>query len=217
MLTHPTTSTETNTLANAVMHYYWEQHLEHAFHPVHRLDRNTSGLILIAKTSHIQHLLSQANHKPIKRLYLALATGVVHPVEALIDKPIGRHPESIIERIIHPDGQTAKTYYKTLMSCRDASLLELEPLTGRTHQIRVHLSSIGHPLLGDDLYGGSTLLIARQALHSFNIEFIHPMSGKNININCPLPADILHALGQITREDSHDAYLNLQSLLTYHP
>jgi 23S rRNA pseudouridine1911/1915/1917 synthase len=194
MLVHPTTSERLTTVGNAVMHYFSTKNITSAFHPVHRLDRNTSGLVLIAKFPHIQHLLSVNGVKNINRQYVALATGVIRPTTGTIDASIARHPNSIIQRIVDDKGQQAKTCYKVLKSSPNASLVELTLLTGRTHQIRVHLSHIGHPIIGDDLYGGSRELINRQALHAIRLYFIHPISGKNIDVSSPLPADILKVI-----------------------
>lgn len=191
MLVHPTTSEHLTTLANAVMHYFLTTQQPYTFHPVHRLDRNTSGLVLIAKQPHIQHLLSRNDIKHINRQYLALASGTIIPAKGIVDAPLARHPDSIIQRMVHDSGQHATTCYKVLKHLNNASLVELTLLTGRTHQIRVHLSYIGHPLLGDDLYGGSRELIGRQALHAARLYFTHPVSGKTIDVSSPLPIDIL--------------------------
>ena len=194
MLVHPTTSEHVTTLANALMYYYQTKQLPYNFHPIHRLDRNTSGLVLIAKHPHIQHLLSRNNIKCIDRQYVALATGIISPQEGIIDAPIARHPNSIIERIVDASGQSATTCYKVIKHLNNASLVEITLLTGRTHQIRVHFSYIGHPLLGDDLYGGSRNLMERQALHAAKLTFIHPITGKEIAVASPLPADILEII-----------------------
>jgi len=194
MLVHPTTSESLETMANAVIHYFRTKQLLYNFHPVHRLDRNTSGLVLIAKQPHIQHLLSRNDIKQIKRQYLALTLGTIIPADGTIDAPIARHPDSIIQRMIHESGQHATTFYKVLKKLHNASLVELTLLTGRTHQIRVHLAHIGHPLLGDDLYGGSRELIGRQALHAARLTFTHPVSGKIIDVSSPLPIDLLQLL-----------------------
>lgn len=190
MLVHPTTSEHTTTLANATMYYYMMKEQPYNFHPVHRLDRNTSGLVLIAKLPHIQHLLSRNDIKNIERQYLALATGIITPTEGIIHAPIARHPDSIIQRMVDPSGQDATTCYKVVTNLKNASLVELTLRTGRTHQIRVHLSHIGHPLLGDDLYGGSKELINRQALHAAKLQFTHPLSGKLITVSSLLPNDL---------------------------
>lgn len=194
MLVHPTTSEHVATLANAVMHYFHTKQLPYNFHPVHRLDRNTSGLVLVAKLPHIQHLLAANDVKNINRQYLALASGTIMPAEGTISAPIARHPDSIIQRMVHDSGQHAATCYKVIQNLNKASLVELTLLTGRTHQIRVHLSHIGHPLLGDDLYGGSKDLITRQALHASRLSFTHPVSGETIDRSSPLPSDLLDVI-----------------------
>ncbi len=121
MLVHPTTSEHVTTLANALMHYYQTKQLPYNFHPIHRLDRNTSGLVLIAKHPHIQYLLSRNNIKCIDRQYVALATGIISPQEGIIDAPIARHPNSIIERIVDTSGQSATTCYKVIKHLNNAS------------------------------------------------------------------------------------------------
>ena len=189
MLVHPTVARETETLANAVIHYYNQQHLSLGFHPVHRLDRNTSGLLLIAKQPNIQHQLINAQ-KNFSRIYLAVCHGHPADMNGTINLPIGRCPDSIIQRQITPHGQTAITHYRQLQKLQNTCLLELELDTGRTHQIRVHLSAIGHPLLGDTLYGSKSPLIQRQALHAARLQFHHPISGQLIVIHSPLPDDM---------------------------
>ncbi len=198
MLVHPTTSEHQMTLGNAIMYYFQKNQLPYSFHPVHRLDRNTSGLVLIAKLPHIQHLLSHNDIKNIKRQYLAFVSGLIIPDEGIIDAPIARHPDSIIQRVVDENGQNATTKYKVIKNFKEASLVELALLTGRTHQIRVHLSFLGHPLLGDDLYGGSRNLIGRQALHAARLYFTHPVSGEIIDISSPLPADLLELIEKIS-------------------
>ncbi|KYZ77588.1 hypothetical protein AXX12_01845 [Anaerosporomusa subterranea] len=197
MLVHPTPKQPGGTLANAVVHYYRQLGYTHAFHPVQRLDRNTSGLLTIAKLSSIHHLM---NKQRLRRRYLAIATGTPEVAEGIIDLPIARHPDSIIIRIVSSTGQDAITHYRVLQSFPTASLLQLELETGRTHQIRLHLSHIGHPLLGDDLYGGKTDLIARQALHSSFLELQHPITGAVISLSSPLPQDLEQLLKQL---DTH--------------
>lgn len=198
MLVHPTVQNEFVTLANAVIFYYQSNNINCGFHPVHRLDRNTSGLILIAKVPHIQHLFNRHNIKALDRTYYGIVSGIVNPSKGIINLPIGRNPDSIIERMVRPDGQDAITMYKLLQKFPDASLVELKLLTGRTHQIRVHLSHIGHPLLGDDLYGGSTKLINRQALHAIKLAFYHPITKKEIIVTSSLPEDLTTLLKRLS-------------------
>lgn len=188
MLVHPTGGEYSHTLANAVLFHYEAHGEKHAFHPVHRLDRQTSGLVLIAKEAHVQHLLSA--HNAIERIYLAVIEGKLPEPCGTIAAPIARRPNSIIERMVSPAGKCAVTHYATLAERGGLSLLALRLATGRTHQIRVHLAHLAHPLLGDDLYGGRTDRIARQALHAHRLHLRHPVSGKEITVHAPFPADM---------------------------
>jgi 23S rRNA pseudouridine1911/1915/1917 synthase len=187
-LVHPSVKENTYTLANAVLGYYQKKAYRHAFHPVHRLDRLTSGLVLIAKLPQIQYQLSK--YQAFQRAYLALIPGRLSPAEGRIEAPIARKEGSIIERCVSSDGKCAATCYRTLKCSEACSLVELHLETGRTHQIRVHLAHIKHPLLGDDLYGGDQSLIQRQALHAYHIKFQHPVTGKMITLFSPLPEDM---------------------------
>lgn len=197
LLVHPVSGPPEPTLANAVLYHLRAGGENSAFHPAHRLDRNTSGLILVAKNPYIQHLLFADGGKGVDRSYLALATGCPLPPAGLIDAPIGRRPGSIVERMVSADGQAAATRYEVVAAAGPHSLVSLRLLTGRTHQIRVHLAHIGHPLLGDDLYGGSRALIARPALHAAGLAFVHPVSGEPISLASPLPADIAALLAAL--------------------
>ena len=165
---------------------------ELGFHPCHRLDRNTTGLLLIAKHPEIQYQI--AKQDTLEREYLALVDGTLTPSSGTIDAPIARALPSIILRRVIPDGKPARTHYKTEQSDGHHSLLSLRLETGRTHQIRVHLAHLGHPLLGDDLYGGSTELIARHALHSAPLTLTHPRTRENLTITSPLPEDMARIL-----------------------
>jgi len=190
-LVHPTTRESCGTVGNALMHYFATKGEAHAFHPVHRLDRDTSGLLLIAKEPQIQYQLSPKGCKNFKREYQAIIEGHLTPPDGLIDAPIARALPSIILRKVSPEGQPARTHYHTIRQSQNLSLIELELETGRTHQIRVHMAHLGHPLLGDDLYGGNMDYIERQALHAFRLSFRHPMTGENLVITAPSPADFL--------------------------
>jgi len=195
LLVHPTVKESAHTLANGVLFYYRQRHLPFAYHPVHRLDKNTSGLIAIAKIAHIQFLLS-AGHR-LQRIYTAVAAGSLAADSGCITAPIGRCPDSIIKRTVCDTGQPAVTRYRQLAAYANASLVEIELLTGRTHQIRVHFAHIGHPLLGDDLYGGPLTHMKRQALHASSLSFEHPLTRKLIQINCPLPKDMEFAINTL--------------------
>ncbi|SFT40991.1 23S rRNA pseudouridine1911/1915/1917 synthase [Selenomonas sp. GACV-9] len=189
-LVHPTTQEAHGTLANAVLFHYEQQGEAHAYHPVHRLDRETSGLVLIAKQPQIQYKLSPKGVKTFHREYLALIPGELTPPAGTVDAPIARALPSIILRKVAPDGQFARTHYETIRTNHERSLVHLTLETGRTHQIRVHMAHLGHPLLGDDLYGGTRELINRQALHACRLSFTHPMTGEAIVVTAPLPADM---------------------------
>ncbi|MGM8214646.1 RluA family pseudouridine synthase [Bacillaceae bacterium W0354] len=159
------------TLVDGVLHYFESKNIPYTVHVVTRLDRDTSGLVLIAKHRYAHHLLLPEN---ITREYLALVEGILKKKSGMINLPIGRSPSSIIERMVTENGKRAVTHYEVTQEYVDCSLLKLNLETGRTHQIRVHLSFIGHPLIGDDLYGGDTSKLNGQALHCHKLTFIHP-------------------------------------------
>lgn len=193
-LVHPTTKEAHGTLGNALLAWYARHGEQHAFHPVHRLDRDTSGLVLIAKEPQVQYQLTTGRdgRKAFTREYLALIQGTLTPPKGLIDAPIARALPSIILRKVAPppEGKEARTHYDTVKTNGQFSLLHLVLDTGRTHQIRVHLAHLGHPLLGDDLYGGSQKEISRQALHAWRLSFRHPVTQEKLMITAPLPSDM---------------------------
>ena len=177
------------TLANALAHYLGENF---TFHPVNRLDRSTTGLMAVAKSSFIHDRLQRVLHSGnFTRRYLAICEGFPDPTEGEITLPIGRQDGSAIARCISPDGQYAHSTYHTLTHTARFSLMELTPHTGRTHQLRVHMAAIGHPLVGDWLYGTEDhSLIARPALHAAFLSVSHPVTGALIEHSAPLPADM---------------------------
>ena len=191
MSTIPSREHPTGSLANALVGYYEEIGIRATSHIVTRLDRDTSGIVLIAKHRHVHHLLSkQQKNGNVKRTYEALVEGNIALEKGIIEKPIGRKLDSIIEREVRSDGQYACTHYRVLKRYKEFTHVELQLKTGRTHQIRVHMSFIGHPLLGDDLYGGTRSLILRQALHCKNIQFPHPFIGKTMIFTADPPIDM---------------------------
>lgn len=191
MNTIPSREHPTSSLANALVGYYHNHGIKATTHIVTRLDRDTSGLVLIAKHRHIHHLLSeQQKAGGVKRKYIAFAEGEMSPLSNTINEPIGRCSDSIIKREVREDGQTAITHYRVLGQNEDFSIAELSLETGRTHQIRVHLAHKGHPLLGDDLYGGKRNAMERQALHCFFIQFTHPVSKEMMTFTIDLPDDM---------------------------
>ncbi|EHG18898.1 hypothetical protein HMPREF9334_02037 [Selenomonas infelix ATCC 43532] len=191
-LVHPTTKEAHGTVANAILGLYEERGIRLDFHPCHRLDRNTTGLLLIAKHPEVQYQI--AKQSTLTREYLGLIDGMLTPTEGTIDAPIARALPSIILRCVSPNGKPARTHYQTEWTNRRHSLLHLRLETGRTHQIRVHLAHLGHPLLGDDLYGGSTELIPRHALHSAQLTLTHPHTGERLSVTSPLPNDMARIL-----------------------
>jgi 23S rRNA pseudouridine1911/1915/1917 synthase len=192
MSTIPSREHPTGSLANALVGYYEEIGIRATSHIVTRLDRDTSGIVLVAKHRHVHHLLSkQQQNGNVKRTYEAFAQGSLKLEKGSIEEPIGRKVDSIIEREVRSDGQYACTHYKVLKRYNEFTHVELQLMTGRTHQIRVHMSFIGHPLLGDDLYGGSRTLLKRQALHCKKIHFLHPFNGEEMNFTASLPLDML--------------------------
>ncbi|WP_257349127.1 RluA family pseudouridine synthase [Pseudalkalibacillus decolorationis] len=193
--TIPSKYQNTGSLAQGILHYYQTKAIPATIHVVNRLDRDTSGIVLIAKHRYAHSLLSkQQQSSRIKRSYIALCHG--QPISKIgeIEEPIGRKEGSIVERCVRADGQFARTHYKVLKTYEGYSYVQLNLDTGRTHQIRVHMNYIGHPLLGDDLYGGTREKIQRQALHSTTITFYHPFSEKEVKLEAPLPNDISNLL-----------------------
>ncbi len=182
------------TLANA-MAYLWGN--EVPFHPVHRLDRGTSGLIIIAKSAYIQDRLRRELHSErFVREYVALAGGGGLPGKGAIDLPLGRESEKTFRQIVRKDGLPAKTEDKVLESFPDCDLICVRLYTGRTHQIRAHLAHIGHPLLGDTLYGGEEVF-QRPALHSWHLSFVHPVTGEPIERSAAMPYDLIQLLSRL--------------------
>lgn len=180
------------TVANGVLAHYVKYHIPYTIHVVTRLDRDTSGLVLIAKHRYGHSLLAASQQAgKVYRKYKAIVEGAMNQgAEGVIDAPIDRKEGSVIERAVSDTGKHAITRYKVLKLFQGHSLVEIELETGRTHQIRVHFSHIGHPLAGDDLYGGSKVLIERQALHCCELEFEHPVNKERIQLQSQLPDDI---------------------------
>ena len=178
---HPSLKHHNDTLGN----YFAYLFPELTYRPVHRLDNYTSGLCMVAKDSHSANVL-QGN---FRKVYYAVVHGITDEY-GTIDAPLARREDSIILRCVREDGQKAVTHYKRLKYNNKYSLLEINLETGRTHQIRVHFSHIGHPLAGDELYGGNCQDIQRQALHCGRLEFNQPVTGRKITVSAGFPEDI---------------------------
>ena len=209
---HPSQNHYEDSLANAVMAYYKEQGENFVFRCINRLDRNTSGLTLIAKNMLSSAILSQdVMKRDIHRTYLALVERSQQlPDSGTIEAPIARVDGSTILREVNFEtGDYALTKYWKLADFDDATLLKLQLGTGRTHQIRVHMSYIGHPLLGDDLYGngtyhkidseGNSIILDRHALHSYRLEFTHPITGEVMDLRADLAMDIGSIVGDLSK------------------
>lgn len=200
---HPSQNHYTGTLANALAYCFKEQGKEFVFRCVNRLDKDTSGLTIVCKNQLAGGILSDmVSRREIKRTYLAICEddGTLSD-EGTIDAPIARKEGSTIERMVdYTHGERAVTHYKVLERNlgKGLSLIQLELETGRTHQIRVHMSYIGHPLIGDGLYGNqdskANKFIDRQALHSYSLEFIHPVTMKKVNLLQEIPDDMYNII-----------------------
>ena len=193
---HPSLNNYENSLANGLMYYYQEQGKPFIFRCTNRLDRDTSGLTVVAKHMVSSSILSGMGVRhEITREYLAVVRGVLKPSEGTIDAPIGRTGSSMIERKIDfENGERAVTHYRAIKEQNGHSLVSLILETGRTHQIRVHMKYIGRPLVGDYLYNPDMEYITRQALHSYRLAFAHPVTGEKMEFTAPLPEDMRRIL-----------------------
>ena len=180
---------DTPTVAGALA---WSRGTDFVFHSVNRLDKGTTGLMVVAKSGYVHDLLRRSLHTSrFLREYRAVCIGCPEPGQGTIDAPIGRDESSTIARMVRPDGQSAVSHYEVLSSQNGLSLVKLLPETGRTHQLRVHMASIGHPLAGDWLYGTEAPdLIGRPALHSYALTLTHPVTGEVLHLTAPLPEDM---------------------------
>lgn len=200
LVVHPAAGNWTGTLLNALL-FRWPQL---AGIPragiVHRLDKDTSGLLVVTKTLEAQtDLVRQLQARSVKRQYLALVRGVVQR-NGTVDAPIGRHPTQRVKMAVNEAGKPARTHYAVVESFAKCTLVECSLETGRTHQIRVHMASLGHPLVGDAVYGGNRPggpAFGRQALHARRLGLFHPASGAPMEWESPLPADFAELLERV--------------------
>lgn len=194
MLIHPSRTKTTGTLANFVLGYYQKNCQSSAFHPITRLDRDTFGITLIAKNSHI-HALMQTT--PLEKTYHALVFGSPQDDHGIIDAPIARKPLPSLLREIHPDGKPSVSEFTVLARCEGFAKLALRPITGRTHQLRLHCAYMGFPILGDPQYGSEAsqafsarLGLTSQLLCAHSLEFAHPITGTPLRLTSHLEASL---------------------------
>ena len=187
MLIHPSRSKFDGTLANFVVGYYQKTGQKCAFHPVTRLDRDTFGIVLLAKNSHAHALMQQCD---LQKTYHALVLGNWEEDEGIIDAPIARKPLPSLLREVHPDGKPCITEFAVLERFAEYTKLQLRPITGRTHQLRVHCAYRGHPILGDPQYGNeaSAFGLGSQMLCAKRLEFTHPITGETLELESNLEA-----------------------------
>lgn len=184
---HPSIRHYDNSLASGIKYYFEENGINKKIRPVNRLDLNTSGLIIFAKNEYVQEILiKQMQTNTFTKEYIAIALGIFEKKKGKIDAPITRKEGSIIERCVSEEGKKAVTEYEVIRELDKYSIVKCKLLTGRTHQIRVHMSYIGHPLLGDSLYGEKSDLIDGQALHCYKLTFLHPISREKLEITSNL-------------------------------
>ena len=189
---HPGPGHYSDTVGNFLMYYYETSGILADFHPVHRLDKGTSGLLVVAKHPHAQEVLKQSLHtSSFRRTYLAVCDGTPEPSSGTVDAPVGPAEGSLIAQTVRADGKRAVTRYEILRRLPGGrSLLRLVLDTGRTHQIRVHMAHLGWPLTGDFLYGTENPeLISRPALHAWQVSLLHPITGRWLSLTAPIPQD----------------------------
>ena len=201
--THPGPGHESGTLANALLNYL--PGLSDVGDPsrpgiVHRLDKDTSGLLVVAKTPDAHRDLStQFKNRSVKKTYLALVDGVVSPSEGIIEAPIGRHLKRRKQMAVVQGGRESVTRYRTAQSFESYTLLEVSPETGRTHQIRVHVAAIGHPVYGDETYSKRDRSLKRHFLHAARLSFLHPVTRQEVEISSSLPGELSTFIASLER------------------
>lgn len=205
---HPSVNNYENTLANGVMHYFKQQGMPYVFRCINRLDRDTTGATIIAKNMISASILSKRmKERGLRRTYIAFVEGLIE-TEGYIDLPIGRMEGTIIKRQVdEKEGKRAVTHYRRLhvinIEGQTVSVVALRLETGRTHQIRVHMSHMGHPLLGDFLYNENNRMLTRQGLHATEIGFSHPITGEDMHIMAPLSKDMAMLLQGASEKIDH--------------
>ena len=191
---HPTKGYEYHSLANGVVYYYEKQGIPFVFRSINRIDKDTTGLVIVAKNMLSGSILGEAmRNREIRRTYLAVTEGEL-PEKGTIDLPIGRREGSAVERCIDENGAKAVTHFERLHFANGHSLAQIRLETGRTHQIRLHMRAIGHPLPADVLYNQNFTVIGRHALHSWKLEFPHPITKEILCFEQEMPEDMKNIL-----------------------
>jgi 23S rRNA pseudouridine1911/1915/1917 synthase len=205
LVVHPGAGNWEGTLLNALLHHAPQLGQIPRAGIVHRLDKDTSGLLVVAKTLTAQTALVRAlQARDVKRVYWAVAMGVFDHPEGQVDAPIGRHPTQRTRMAVVESGKPARTDYRVLTQYRQAAWVECRLHTGRTHQIRVHLAHVGHPLVGDSLYAGRRQVAVsfhRQALHAYRLGFVHPLTGAQVEWEAPMPDDFRSLIEALEHDD----------------
>ncbi len=213
LIVHPTKGHPRGTVANALMYYMEETGRHFKIRFVNRLDMDTSGLLVVAKNAYCQNdYTRQMKENTVEKRYIAILRGIIEEDSGTVDLPIGRPDPENVARGVMEDGAPSVTHYRVLERFTESpfscgyTLTELILETGRTHQIRVHMSHTGHPVAGDWLYGGSNpLLIDRQALHAAGLTFTHPITKKRLSFEAPLPSDMTAALEKLRRKKRQES------------
>lgn len=201
MVVHPTKTHLEGTLANGIRYYFDEKNIKEPVRFFNRIDMNTSGIVIIPKSSQAHSLLDRYSADSMEKKYTAVVSGILKNRTGRIELPVSNQSDTEGKRFISPDGNFAITEYEVLAEYAGvASLLSVSIKTGRTHQIRVHLSNLGHPILGDSLYGGDDTIIKRQALHASEIEFSHPIDKSHVTIKSGLPKDLASLIKSLKNE-----------------
>lgn len=191
IVVHPTKSHQENTLSNGISYYFQKNGIKKKIRFVNRLDMDTTGILIVAKNPFAhQQMALQFEANEVEKKYLAIVSGIVKDNEAYINFPIGREEDKSIRKMVRENGQDALTRYSVVERYKDASLLDVQIFTGRSHQIRVHLEHIGHPIIGDTLYNEESTHINRQALHSHYLKVKHPRTGESIEFIASIPKDM---------------------------
>ncbi len=197
IVVHPTPKCISGTIANGISSYYMKKDIHKKIRFVNRLDMDTSGIIIVGKNPFAhQQMALQLENDMIEKKYLAVVEGIVKEDEGTIDIPIGKEEKDILNKVMN-DGKRSISKYKVLKRYRKSTFLEVQILTGKNHQIRVHMNYIGHPIIGDSLYYKRSSFIDRQALHAWSIKFSHPRYKNIVEFKAPLPEDMKYLIEKL--------------------